>query len=245
MKHRPFIIAHRGASAERTENTASAFQRALDLNADFIELDVRLSKDGIPVVFHDATLSRLTGKKSSSKIACLSHSKIKLVNISTNSCPQEKIPTLEEILNLEWKDTGLMIEIKKCPQPTDQTVKSVFDILRKIKTLPKTLLIGSFSPEIFDAAEIYKNQIDKDITIIGIVEKMEMLPSFVGRGTTQVAIWHKLISKELMTYLKNQKIEVWSFTIDDPTIAATLHAIGVKGIITNDPKTIASKLANR
>src|ERR1043165_6037208 len=57
----PLIIAHRGASAERPENTLAAFRRALALEADGIDLDGHLTRDGVPVVFHDATLRRLTG----------------------------------------------------------------------------------------------------------------------------------------------------------------------------------------
>ncbi|MES1168290.1 MAG: glycerophosphodiester phosphodiesterase family protein, partial [Oleiharenicola lentus] len=57
----PLIIAHRGASAEKPENTIAAFRRALALEVDGIELDVHVTKDGVPVVFHDAQLRRLTG----------------------------------------------------------------------------------------------------------------------------------------------------------------------------------------
>ena len=54
------VIAHRGASAEQPENTMAAFRRAVELGADAIELDVRLARDGVPVVIHDATLDRTT-----------------------------------------------------------------------------------------------------------------------------------------------------------------------------------------
>ena len=56
------VIAHRGASAEAPENTRVAFRRALALRVDAIELDVQLTRDGVPVVFHDAALRRLTGE---------------------------------------------------------------------------------------------------------------------------------------------------------------------------------------
>ena len=66
MKHpcfarsRPLVFAHRGGSALAPENTLAAFDRGLALGADGVELDVRLSRDGIPVVHHDATLDRTT-----------------------------------------------------------------------------------------------------------------------------------------------------------------------------------------
>ena len=57
----PLIIAHRGASAHAPENTLASFRKAVEVGADGIELDVRLSKDGVPVVIHDATLTRTGG----------------------------------------------------------------------------------------------------------------------------------------------------------------------------------------
>jgi len=65
--HRPQIIAHRGASAEAPENTLSSFQKAIDLKVDMIELDVQLSRDGVPIVIHDETLHRTTDDKSGKK----------------------------------------------------------------------------------------------------------------------------------------------------------------------------------
>src|SRR5687768_6527959 len=59
----PLIIAHRGASKHAPENTFAAFKRAIDAGADGIELDVRLAKDGVAVVFHDSTLKRIAGRK--------------------------------------------------------------------------------------------------------------------------------------------------------------------------------------
>ena len=56
-------VAHRGASAELPENTLPAFERAIELGADVIEADVRLTKDGTPLCLHDATLERTTSGK--------------------------------------------------------------------------------------------------------------------------------------------------------------------------------------
>ena len=60
-------IAHRGFSSRYPENTLLAFERALDLGADGAEFDVQLSKDGVPVVFHDESLQRITETRVSSK----------------------------------------------------------------------------------------------------------------------------------------------------------------------------------
>ena len=69
------IIAHRGASAYATENTLSAFKLAEAMNASGIELDVRLTMDGVPVVFHDVFLNRVTNGKGKVKSKTLAEVK--------------------------------------------------------------------------------------------------------------------------------------------------------------------------
>jgi glycerophosphoryl diester phosphodiesterase len=58
--HRPFLWAHRGASKNAPENTMAAFAAAVELGVDGLELDIHLSRDGIPVVIHDESLERTT-----------------------------------------------------------------------------------------------------------------------------------------------------------------------------------------
>src|SRR5262245_39123930 len=60
---RPLVIAHRGASAEAVENTRAAIERAVDLNVDGIEIDVRITGDGVAVLAHDPDLRRLAGSE--------------------------------------------------------------------------------------------------------------------------------------------------------------------------------------
>jgi len=64
---RPLIFAHRGGAKLAPENTLAAFDRGLEAGADGLELDVRLSRDGLPVVSHDATLDRTTDAKGLSR----------------------------------------------------------------------------------------------------------------------------------------------------------------------------------
>src|SRR3712207_531627 len=63
VKQSPLIIAHRGASALAPENTLAAFQRAIEDGPEGLEFDVRMAKDGVPVVFHDSTLKRMARRE--------------------------------------------------------------------------------------------------------------------------------------------------------------------------------------
>jgi glycerophosphoryl diester phosphodiesterase len=95
-----WVIAHRGASWEVTENTLPAFERAIELGADYAELDVQMSSDGEPVVFHDATLERLT--PLTGRIGARRTEELRDVGI----------PTLDEVLDLTRGRIGLMVELK-------------------------------------------------------------------------------------------------------------------------------------
>ena len=78
---RPLIIAHRGASAFAPENTFAAFQKAIDDGADGIEFDVRLAKDGVPVVFHDSTLQRLA--KIKNRVSDLTAEELNVIDVGS------------------------------------------------------------------------------------------------------------------------------------------------------------------
>ena len=94
------IFAHRGASGYAPENTLEAFALAITQGADGIELDVQLTKDGIPVVIHDETIDRVTEKKGWVKDYTLKE--LKELTVLKNKFPEysaAKIPTLEEVLD--------------------------------------------------------------------------------------------------------------------------------------------------
>ncbi len=94
------VIAHRGASSYAPENTHSAFKLAIELNAEMIELDVSLSKDGIPVVVHDETVDRTTD--AAGLVSSFTLSELKKLETGawfSKKYAGEPFPTLEEVLS--------------------------------------------------------------------------------------------------------------------------------------------------
>src|SRR5260221_5656519 len=87
-------IAHRGASGYEPENTLISFQKALQLGADMLELDVRVSKDGFVVVIHDRKVDRITNGKG--KVNTLTLEELKHLDVGS----QQTISTLQEVLDL-------------------------------------------------------------------------------------------------------------------------------------------------
>lgn len=105
------IWAHRGASGYAPENTLEAFQKAIDLQADGIELDLQLTKDGKLVVIHDETLHRLCGVKG--WVKDYTYDELRTFRIKSNFSMHEstKIPTLQEVLDL-IKNSSLTVNIE-------------------------------------------------------------------------------------------------------------------------------------
>lgn len=121
------IIAHRGASGDAPENTLAAISRAWDLNADGVEIDLRLSADGIPVVFHDADLKRITGCDLS--VCEQTLSSLSLYDVGQwkgKKWEGERIPTFDEVLSRQPTDKILLIELKDGIKMV-QAIKPVFE----------------------------------------------------------------------------------------------------------------------
>jgi glycerophosphoryl diester phosphodiesterase len=107
------VIAHRGASAYAPENTLASFAKAIELKADWFELDVHLTKDGQVVVIHDGSLERVAGIKKS--VPEMTLAEIKLADAGASFAKEfagERIPTLDETLALAKNRVGIYIEIK-------------------------------------------------------------------------------------------------------------------------------------
>src|SRR5262245_51349596 len=108
--HSPWAIAHRGASREFPENTRAAFDAALGVPIDGIELDLQLSADGVPVVWHDRTLSRAGG--GGRRVAELA-----LWELGRLALCGERILTLEEVLERYGGRSRLLLELKAREEP--------------------------------------------------------------------------------------------------------------------------------
>ena len=112
----PLVIAHRGDSAHRPENTLASFASALEVGADIVELDVQLSLDGHVVVLHDGTVDRTTdghGKVGELTLAELRRLSAGYPVRFGDTYGGERIPTLAEVLALLKGRARVLIEIKK------------------------------------------------------------------------------------------------------------------------------------
>lgn len=226
------IIAHRGASVEEPENTLASIQRALDLGVDYIEIDVQLSQDGIPVVLHDNTLCRTTNAPPVHHVRHTHSSKMKNFDAGSwfhGTDTLHRIPTLEEVLALDFGATGLMVEIKDDIE--HDLSRAVFQLLKE--NFVKKFVIGSFSPE---SLGYFHGQFPL-MDLIGIIDRFEDAGRFRNLNVRKLAFDHEVVQPQEVRELSSQFEELWAYSVDDKERAQELASLGVSGIITNDPRT--------
>lgn len=235
----PIIIAHRGASGEAPENTIASIRTAIEIGADFVEFDVRLCREGFPVLFHDPTLARITRVRYAPHLHKLELVHIRKIDAGSHfndSFKGEMIPTLEQVLELDWRATGVMIEFKLAHELPEKLVKRVFDVLNNAKKLPPRIVMGSFSLDIITLLLERQKTSHFPFEIIGIIEKVPMVQLFTNLGVKHLALWHRIINPLMMKELTDSNTTVWSFTVDQIKLAKHLISLNVKGIITNHPR---------
>jgi len=142
---RPFeLVAHRGVTDVHPENTISAFERAIDLGADAVELDVRLTSDRVPVVFHYFYLDKLTAAQGT----IFDHTFEQVCDFRITGQDRTNtyaIPTLMQVLEAVGGRVGLEIEIKG-PEPESAGI--IADALSGYKSLWDTIEVTSFESQL-------------------------------------------------------------------------------------------------
>ncbi|MCC3355519.1 glycerophosphodiester phosphodiesterase [Bacillus sp. REN16] len=232
------IIAHRGVSGYCPENTMAAFKAALDQKSVGIELDVRLTKDGIPVVIHDATINRTSNGKG--YIHELTLAELKTYDFGSWFSPKfshERIPTLEEVLELLYDhDLTLNIEIKNGPFIPVNLEEKILELVYKYNFGDKVIVSS------FDHISL-KRLRALDTTIkIGFILHMNLIDMFNYIENSSINPYsihpnHFYLTDEILEEAHSKGIKVFPYTINDKAVGESYRNMGVDGIITNYPLT--------
>jgi len=230
------IIAQRGISFEAPENTTPAFQLAKDQGLDFIECDVRLSADNVPIIFHDNTTYRTTNLRKHIPIGSLTLGQIR--NLDAGSWLSDKfkgvkIPTLKEALQFSRGNTGLILELKDLKEKNKILVMRLSRLLRDHpqKKGEGPIVIGSFSFELLK--EVRK--LIPHFPIVAFTNKMEDIERFCSLKPRYLALCDSLITPELVEHAKERNIQIWAWMVDELDKANALANMGVNGVITDTP----------
>lgn len=112
-----YVVAHRGAHQGIPENTLAAYQKAIDLGCDFVEIDVRTTRDGKFVSIHNSTIDAYV-KDQTGKVSDMSLAQLRTLDIGSRIDPKwknERVPTFEEILVLCKGKIGIYVDLKSAP----------------------------------------------------------------------------------------------------------------------------------
>lgn len=223
LQHKFLKIAHRGASAYEPENTLRSFKLAFDMKADMIELDVRMSKDGHLVVIHDRTVDRTTNGHGYVKDMTLAELK------KLDAGKGEKIPTLEEVIELGAKKTKFAVEIKE-----RGTEKKAVSLIKEYNLLDDVFVISK-NGEFLKNVKALEGRIRTCLITVFSCASINY-----GRKSLAdaVAPFHLFITKALVKKVQRSRLLLFTWVVDSEKRALWMKDIGINGIVTNRPDII-------
>jgi len=236
------VIAHRGASAYYPENTMAAFRAAVEMEAEMIELDVLLSKDGVPVVSHDATLNAHTN--GSGRV--INHTLEELKKFDAGSWfdqrfSDQQIPTLEEVLAFASGKIAVNIEIKT-GAVTDQLKGGIeeksLELVRE-HNMEDHVLFSSFN---YNALQHLK-ELEPEIPVALLYNRgwyNRLLPHQLLKQFKADAFncSYRQLTKRRLADLRTHDIPSFIYTVNRESKMRKLINAGVKGIFTNKPDVL-------
>jgi glycerophosphoryl diester phosphodiesterase len=238
-KHCPVtVIGHRGAAGTAPENTIAAIKRAFALGADYIEIDVRLTKDKVPVVLHDAVFKGVLPTQAVREITYTETQRYDIGSWFDPAFASERIPTLAEVIAACSNKAPLMVEIKREAAGPKAIATAVFEVIKTMKSHWEHIVVGSFCQTIL---KFMKKQIDAStlpIELIGIVDEEHNIEHFLALGIKRLALSYHLITPELVKEMHRHKVTVWAYTVNSVETARELAHMGVNGIISDFPEKI-------
>lgn len=239
----PRIIGHRGAKGYAPENTIESIRTAAEMGVKWIELDVKITKDSIPVIFHDDTLDRTTN--GSGPLADTMFEDLEQLEAGSwfaDSFAGIKIPTLdealEEIINL---GLGLNLEIKPCPGREKETAEVALDHLSRVWDDHNNLLISSFQHVSLEAAMDVATDWSRGLLLdTEWPENWKDLADYLDVKT--ININGNTCTREQVEDIIDMEYPVLAYTINDPQRARILQSWGVDSMFTDVPDIVEASL---
>ena len=230
---KPLVIGHRGAAAEAPENTPSAVRVGLAV-ADGIEIDVRLSADGVPVVIHDAILDRTTD--ANGPVAARAAAELAALDAGGG----EGVPTLDTMLAAVDGRIQVFCELKVDPgEDALALLEASLSVLRMRDAIGWTA-IHSFDHGLVAEAR----RCEPAIAVAAISPPLderalgELIATLAGMGNAALSIAHRAATPACVAGAHARGVPVWAWTADEPGDWRRLTEAGVDGIITNAPSAL-------
>ncbi len=214
-----FIVGHRGARAVYPENTVTALKEGMRC-ADFVEIDIRLTKDGIPVVMHDATLDRTTD--GSGLVSGKTLYEIQQLNAGDG----HPVPTLQDVCDLCLPSSGIMAELK---EPGSE--EAVCSILCEYD--PDSFWVVSFHPESIRAVKRMLPRIKAGL--ICSMDCEDPVSPVLLAGADAILPRQTIVTQEMTGEAHRQGLSVIIWTLNTPEAYQRATGCDADGWVTDDP----------
>ncbi len=237
-----FIVGHRGDRAEAPENTMPSLELAMD-DLDFVETDVQLSRDGVPVLFHDTTLERVTGDPRT--VGELDLADLQRLDVGAwygREHAGQRMPTLDEFLAAlaQRESARALVELKADWAPEE--VRRVIDLIER-HGLRGRVVLQSFSLETLFAVQ----RVSPTTPRIMLIRELPADPvplaerlGVIGFGTTAASV---TAVPGALEAAHEAGVAVLCYTLNTPDHWQAVSALGIDGIITDQPSELDAWLA--
>jgi len=248
--HKPMVIAHRGGALESTENTIGAFQRAVKIGASGIETDIRLTKDGVVVVYHDDYFGRVEGLPAPQRthlISDMTYSELSaqtLIPVGDDN-GSRRVPTLADLL-ANVKTVLLNIELKRCAKFDELVNKTI----AQLKSFPEIDRVVLEIPDL-DTARKVREALGPRMKLhinpgydetVPYSQSLERVLKFRPHS---VSVSYRKLSYEIVELAHKAGVEVWVWTVNSSEIAQAMASLGVDAIKTDQPTSLIRMFSRR
>jgi glycerophosphoryl diester phosphodiesterase len=233
----PRIIGHRGAAGAAPENTLAALRKARELGAEWVEFDVRLTRDGRVILLHDDRLERTTDGRGAA--IALTLSEIRLFDAGawfSSAFRGERVPTLEEAIEvLEELDLGANIELKPAAGTEIATARAVAGILARQwpRRLPPPLL-SSFSAPALGAMRNAASESPLGYLVWRLPRYWQRDATALGCATIHCN--YRYLDAPRIRAVRRAGFPLLAYTVNDPRVGNELFEWGVNGLFTDRPE---------
>jgi len=234
----PIILAHRGDLVHAPENTLPSFSQAIQKDADGVELDAKLTRDGHVIVIHDSSVDRTTNGKG--KVASLLLEEIRKLDAGkwfNEKFAGTKVPLLEEVFETVGRDKLINIELTNYATPHDGLTEKVCELI-KHRNNQSQIIFSSFFASNLKKAALLSPEVPRGLLAMpGLIGLWARSFGFMF-GDYQALHPHiSSTSREQMQRAHRLKRRVHVWTANTPAEVNQLKEWGADGILTDDPAT--------
>jgi glycerophosphoryl diester phosphodiesterase len=224
------VTAHRGAHRQAPENTAAAIREAVAARADYAEIDVQLSKDGVLVVTHDSDFSRLAGVAK--KVWDLTYAEIRAIPLGANAAPEfrnEPAPTFDEVLALARDKIRLNIELKYYGDHQPRLAERVVEALQARQVTNQVIIQCLEYEPLMEVRRLAPAIRVGYLMSVNAAHPGRLKVNFLGAELNRVTG-----AFVQAAHRRGQRVHVW--TVDAPADMERMIDLGVDDLITNEPE---------